>query len=241
MFEYARSGNEKALQLILSENELDVDQLDFGGNTALHVACMCNHLSTAKLLISYGASLTIQDPNRKNALDFLKDEFREELVQHNFNCTEEGQSQLRLKHSENLRRSKEKTLYSASFNGDIIALEGILSKSKNRSFKVNECDSRGNTAVMFALINNQIDVAKFLIDAGADVWIRNNYNLHALHYAQGPKMLNIIHQFWLDCTPEARAAVKGILQNIVLSKVFASRGRNRLTAVCCVMLHRLPT
>lgn len=208
-FALARCGDSEGLRNLLDNaNDFDINAADFGGNTAMHLACIANHIDTAKVLIEFEASIHSEDAEGKMCIDFLhNDGSKEELERYTYLCTEQGKQELRQEHADKLKKQKEKTIFSAAFKGDTVEMQGFINKTRGKV--INQQDVHGNTPVMFALMNNKLRAAKFIIDAGADVWIRNRYNLHALNYCNGPRIYNLMHQCWIDATPEARARVKG--------------------------------
>ncbi|XP_011503116.1 PREDICTED: 26S proteasome non-ATPase regulatory subunit 10-like isoform X1 [Ceratosolen solmsi marchali] len=74
-------GNINIVKLLLTVENLIIDQQDFYGNTALHLACEENRLDEAKLLISSNAVLTIRNKEKKIPLDLCNRTLFKQLLQ----------------------------------------------------------------------------------------------------------------------------------------------------------------
>lgn len=56
---------------------------------------------------------------------------------------------------------------------------------------VNELSSKGNTALIYAAINNQLDIVEYLIKSGANTSIKSSTNMTALDIAEKYKHGNV--------------------------------------------------
>ena len=64
--------------------------------------------------------------------------------------------------------------------GDVNAVQDFFSKKDN--VDVNACNRQGNTALMHAVIHNQVDIIKYLVqEEGADINVQNRHGNTALH------------------------------------------------------------
>ena len=55
----------------------------------------------------------------------------------------------------------------------------------NADAKINAKDSKGNTALHYACLNNDIGTVKLLIKEGADIFVKNNLGSSPLNWAKG--------------------------------------------------------
>ena len=79
-------------------------------------------------------------------------------------------------------------IINAAGSGDISTVKKLYAEGRN----INEADSSGATALMYAIWSNKADVAKYLIASGADIKAKDINGYDALSYAAGYGQLEII-------------------------------------------------
>ena len=97
-------------------------------------------------------------------------------------------------------------IFDAAFSGDIDKVAVLL---KNE-VKCNVQDKNGNTPIIYACMGDKVEVARLLIEAGANVHMKNLYGLNALAYTKGLFRRAQILRKWELCTPKGRANTTGI-------------------------------
>jgi len=86
--------------------------------------------------------------------------------------------------------SKVVRLKYATINGDSNIVKSLL--AEHRDIIINAKDKKGNTALMYAASNDKIDIAKTLLDAGADVNAINKRRSTALIIAAWHGRVDIV-------------------------------------------------
>jgi hypothetical protein len=66
---------------VLLEHNADVNINNACGETPLHVACQYHMLNMARLLLSFGADITLTDRNSKTSLDYADEAEERQLKQ----------------------------------------------------------------------------------------------------------------------------------------------------------------
>jgi ankyrin repeat protein len=156
----AKNQNIAAIRTLLKQ-KADVNAADVEGMTALLWAAHRNDLEAAKLLIAAGAN--VNAANRYGVTPLAEAagagnaEMIEALLKAGANpntAVGEGETPLML----------------AARTGTVAGVKALLARGAN----VNAKESyRGQTALIYAVSENHADVAKLLIDAGADVEARS--------------------------------------------------------------------
>jgi len=184
-----------AVELLLSSGA-DVSLTDAEGNTALHMAAFLGHTDIVRVLLKAGA-----DPDRRNALGFsaidnvaVRWSSGLEAYYHNVEKVLKTSLDLKLIRAERPKILKllsaanpEATegaptisIWQAAMTGNTAAVERHISAGTDLDQGE---EFGGSTSLTLAAIFGQNDVAKILIDAGADLEIRNNSGGTALHSA----------------------------------------------------------
>ncbi|KAK5164494.1 ankyrin repeat-containing protein [Saxophila tyrrhenica] len=84
------------------------------------------------------------------------------------------------------------------------------SDSGHRSKFVNESNSEGNTALHWAAYNGQLNIVKALLEAGADMWIKNNAGHLAMFEAERAEKNDVVqHLLQAGGNQVERAGVEG--------------------------------
>ena len=90
-FEAARQGNLDALKFHIERIHTNVNSIDFGGNSVLHITCMLRHIDCIKYLLVRGADPHQRDNTNKTPIDFISNlTLRKEIQTYAWYCTPEG-------------------------------------------------------------------------------------------------------------------------------------------------------
>lgn len=76
----------------------------------------------------------------------------------------------------------------AASNGDINTIKSLSDAGQS----INECDSAGTTALMYAIKNKQTETAKYLIESGADLKAKDKHGFDALIYTAEYSQIEIM-------------------------------------------------
>lgn len=71
----------------------------------------------------------------------------------------------------------------------------ILIKELSKTYNLNFSDKNGKTPLFYAVLNESIEMCKFLMEQNVDMYIRDDRNLMAIHYAIILKNNEIIQLF----------------------------------------------
>ena len=96
LFEAARKGLMESLKFNIVRKKVDINMLDFGGNTALHIACMLRREEVIRFLLDNGADISIRDSLNRKALDIIRDPvLKRDMNRFAWECTPEGRIHVR--------------------------------------------------------------------------------------------------------------------------------------------------
>ena len=96
LFEAARKGLMESLKFNIVRKKVDINMLDFGGNTALHIACMLRREEVIRFLLDNGADICIRDSLNRKALDIIRDPvLKRDMNRFAWECTPEGRIHVR--------------------------------------------------------------------------------------------------------------------------------------------------
>ncbi len=178
-------------------NGADINQQDDKGYTALIWACSYssrkNYSDAAKLLISKGANINIQ-ANDGNAAIIEAAGSSPEI----FNLLIDKGADVKVKKNDGSGAFFDclATLinYGFEFNNDYKkVIEFLLAEGANVDDAPVSGDLKGFTPLIFAARDNKLEIAKLLIEHGADVNARNTYEQTPLSVAEGkPEMINLL-------------------------------------------------
>lgn len=126
-------------------------------------------------------------------------------------------------------------IFDASFRGDTKQLEEIL---RIDGAKNNVKDERGNTPIIYACMSDKLQAIYLLLEAGADVHMKNIQGLNALHYTRGPLRRAQVMRKWELMSFEGRANTAALDDEFELSDFLrgqADRESRRLSMIQAVM------
>eukprot|EP00010_Vexillifera_abyssalis_P008830 CAMPEP_0201550734 /NCGR_PEP_ID=MMETSP0173_2-20130828/7046_1 /ASSEMBLY_ACC=CAM_ASM_000268 /TAXON_ID=218659 /ORGANISM="Vexillifera sp., Strain DIVA3 564/2" /LENGTH=287 /DNA_ID=CAMNT_0047960799 /DNA_START=89 /DNA_END=952 /DNA_ORIENTATION=- len=154
----AQKGDEPGLRKILSKasGSNPTQVLDVGdpsdGNTALHYAVEEGYSSIVQLLVENGASATVTNIEEESALTLAARKGRTDLLKTLINNNKE------------VLRKEPLPLNAAAAAGDVECVQFLIEQGADPS----ECDSRGQNALIHAVVKMNQDVVVELLKGGAD-------------------------------------------------------------------------
>lgn len=188
-------GQTAAAQLLLSHNA-DVRLTDRYGNTALHMAVFLGHTDVVRALLAHGADPLARNTDGFSSIDCAGAPWTRDYEAHLRLAEVEMKTPLDLNRIRGERltilkllvggnrapdqASEPFVILNAAIAGDIQSIQNHLAGVKN--LNVPE-QVGGNTPLMLAATFGKRDAASLLIQAGADLEIRNKSGGTALHQA----------------------------------------------------------
>lgn len=194
----AISGNTKVTKALIESGE-DVNATGYNGYTPLMVAAVTGHAEIAKILLDAGANIEAIDVEGQTALLFAvyskQPKFIEVLLSVGADVNAKGIDGYEVWHTlESFESEDEIAKIWAKFR----TRKGIMSESEREALlievirkgdlveakrliadgvDINATDEHGKTALMRAVHNNEIEIAKVLISIGADVGVGNGWTV----------------------------------------------------------------
>ena len=178
LFAAVHSGRTDMIQTILACG-IDINTVNEKGETCLHIATRNNNFKVFKFLLKNGVKMessVSQDDSvwgiaaekgMTKIIEYLA--VSQQFVNENSNC--------------------EKAIFRALDNGHIECVKILLEK-----YLINDQDKNGNTILMAAIRNNNVELAKIALGKFADVTVLNNKGESALFIAlkkNNPQLLEI--------------------------------------------------
>ncbi len=188
-------GQTAAVELLLSHNA-DVSLADKHGNTALHMAVFLGHTDVVRALLAHGADPLARNKDGFSSIDCAGAPWTRDYEAHLRQAEVEMKTPLDLNRIRGERltilkllvggdrapdqASEPFVILNAAIAGDIQSIQNHLAGGRN--LNVPE-QVGGNTPLMLAATFGNRDAARLLIQAGADLEIRNKSGGTALHQA----------------------------------------------------------
>ncbi|CAG9761215.1 unnamed protein product [Ceutorhynchus assimilis] len=192
--------------IILLEKNANVNAINRDGQTPLHIACCTNNIRSIELLLKLGANIEAKDKNdhtplhsaiKKNHYEVIIILFENNANVNAFNSV--GQTALHMACSTNPNfrsvelllklganiETKDKNghtplhLASCSLGGNAVIIK-LLAHGSN----INAQDNDGQTPLHRAILGNNQQGIKILLENGADRNLKNNSNQNAIDYVR---------------------------------------------------------
>ncbi len=162
LIDAARSQDHAALRSLLKQ-KVDANSADVDGATALIWAAHQNDMDAVKALLGAGAQVKAANRYGVTALAEAANIGNGEMMEALLKAGADPNATI---------GEGETPLMTASRTGSVVGVKALLA----RGVKVNATESyRGQSALMFAVAENHADVAKLLIDAGAEVNAKSTF------------------------------------------------------------------
>ncbi|GJU07538.1 putative ankyrin repeat-containing domain-containing protein [Tanacetum coccineum] len=175
----AHSGDIQALKVILDTKNIDINDQDRNGFSAVMVTAMQGHVHAFKLLVYAGADVKLVNKNGENAISLSK-------LHGNSDMFEKVMLQFTLEKG-NKNGQGFCPLHCAARHGDIHAVKLLIS----RGYDVNALDVEGYTPLMLAAKEGNAQMCELLISYGSLCDHTNLKGETALELAREHKMKNV--------------------------------------------------
>ena len=185
----------EGVRLLLSSGA-DVTLTDQGGNTALHMAAFLGHTDIVRALLKAGADPAVRNHLGFSSVDNVAVKWSSGLEAYYHNVEKVLNTSLDLERIKSERpkilqllsaaninapdRTPTISLWQAAITGNTAAVEEHIVAATDLDAKE---DYGGSTPLILAAIFGKNEVARILIDAGADLELRNSKGSTALHQA----------------------------------------------------------
>ena len=202
-----------AVELMMSERA-DVSLADAEGNTALHMAAFLGHTDVVRVLLKHAADPKVRNKLGFTASDLVAITWNPGLEDYYHGVEKTLKTPLDLS---TIRAERPKilkllvatspeaedsaptvSLWQAAMTGNTAAVRQHIAAGTDIDSKE---DFGGSTPLMLAAIFDQHEVASILIDAGANLELKNNSGGTALHVASffsRPEMVELLLQAGID-------------------------------------------
>jgi len=168
---------------------LDINQIDFNGNSVLYYVILKEDVETMRSLISNGADVNFKNKFGKSNMDLIISEgytFLNTVLNYSYSIqlnipNSQGEIPLITVIKSNIYTDEEK--------------EDMIEKLIRRGSNVNFIDNTGNTALVYAIQKKSLSLVNILIKNDANInYLIPSKNLTILMYAIELKELNIIQR-----------------------------------------------
>lgn len=203
----SRSGHLEIVKYLLKTNKIFIDHVDNYGCTALYFACQNNCLDVAVYLVNNGARIDVKNGKGHNILCDAKKTNHVEIVEYLtliefetttlYNLIELNDLQNFSAALENLYSTCSSTVGFKHFS-DVVNRCLVKSAKHNKNnfvsyfikknVNINAIDSFGNTCLIWATVNENADLIKYLLQLGADISIKNVYGQSAKMLTKTPNI-----------------------------------------------------
>jgi len=181
---------------LLSNEGADITLTDKKGNTALHMAAFLGNTEVVKVLLSARADPTVRNELGFNTIDLVATPWNDDIEEYLHTVEKELHTTLDLERIRAERPKVLKLLISADgmeegdapdisiFQAAIVGNSVAVAQHIAAGTDLNQTeDFGGSTPLMLAAIYGHTEIARSLIEAGADLELRNNSGGTALHQA----------------------------------------------------------
>jgi len=191
IFAAIRQNNAEVLAILLSAGANIAVKLGSIGWTPLHEAAEMNSLSQVKLLIEWDADVTAMTSRMETPLMLNLRSFPQYVRESDeSDLTINGNCGLEEPHSEIVRSLLFNAVnHQSEVQALCIAIERGFSRTAKillaepERFPINYQGSRGNTLLHFAAAKGSVQMARLLLEVGADDMMQNKHGLRAVHLA----------------------------------------------------------
>ncbi|KAJ1738918.1 hypothetical protein LPJ78_005359 [Coemansia sp. RSA 989] len=157
-----------------------IDAVDSHKMTALHLAAKASRRDIVKLLLRRGANDMLQDANGQDPLAY---------------ATEPDVAALIQDHRSELAHAVTTQLFALARSGNSEAVHDMISDEKlSRRINLAARDSDGGTVLHEAVQNNMLELARWAITEGVDVFARDAHGKMAEKYAEDHQMRELLQQ-----------------------------------------------
>jgi ankyrin repeat protein len=227
------------------------NSVDSDGWPATMLAIHCGHLGAAKVFYGWGADLSRADDDGRTLLHMASEKGNLEHINWVLNnatidvnsadnngetpvmwAVDEGHiDAVKLLSGRGADLSGTNNgwtlLHFASREGN---LEHINWLFDNATIDVNSTNSTGRTPLSIALHNDKLDVAKFLVEKGGDIFMKNNYGERAIDVRVDDKVDGI--QLGTEVLEHAKALRRSSIKEfLLLSKACQSSDRRKVAPI----------
>lgn len=203
----SRSGHLEIVEYLLKTDKIFIDHVDNYGCTALYFACQNNRLNVAVYLVNNGARIDVKNGKGHNILCDAKKTNHVEIVEYLTLIEFENTTLYNFIESndlinfsaalENLYLTCPSTVGLKHFSDVVNRCLVKSAKHKKNNFvsylieknvNINAIDPFGNTCLMWAVINENATLIKYLLQLGADISIKNVYGQSAKMLTKNPNI-----------------------------------------------------
>ena len=164
---------------LLIKNGANINAQNNEGKSALHLAVVNSSLFALYMvqsLITSGINPHLKDNNNKTPLDYCNDDQMYRLLTEYINKYDNIIAQI----ERNEISVFDNGLLNAVFNDELVKVKQCI-YSKN--FDINVQDDKGYTPLMYAIMNHNLDMVKFLVENGANINLCNKKGQSPLEIA----------------------------------------------------------
>ncbi|CAO2820221.1 unnamed protein product [Amaranthus hypochondriacus] len=168
----AQAGNTDALKSVLAQPEMDINQSDHNGFTAVLLTALKGHVESFRLLVYANADVKRSTKSGETVITLSE-----------FSCTRDSFEKVLLEYAlvmDNRHAEGFYALHCAARQGDAVAIQLLTSKG----YDVNAPDGDGYTPLMLAAREGHAHICKLLIANGALCEVKNTRGETALSLAR---------------------------------------------------------
>lgn len=181
LVEAVKNRDAQAVRALLKQN-VDVNELQAGGVTALHWAAHRDDLEIADLLLQAGAQVNVADDHGVTPLVLAATNGSSALVTRLLAAGANPNTAI---------STGETVLMTAARTGKLEAVRALLARGANVNAKES---ANGQTALMWAAAEGHLEVVRALAELGADVHARSttDYGFAPIHFAAREGNMEIV-------------------------------------------------